>query len=149
MSKEKSRQVERTLNGSDFTQTNKSPKQSISQNAGKVNTLQALREENNLTADEIVHLIKEKYPRYDRFLQSKCEHSELYGVTLVPQAMRLLVERYAGLVPSKEEKRTLKNRIVCRLSDEDFKLFTEKYKADGFTTRQGVVSFLIKNYINN
>ena len=42
----------------------------------------------------------------------------------------------------------LKNRVYCRLSDEDYEKLVRQSKADGFTTMQGCLTTLIRNYID-
>ena len=97
---------------------------SITIPAQKVNTLKQLRGER--PAKDFVDLIQKKYPKYDETLQSKCEHTEEYGVCLCPGAMKMVIDEYGRLVTSTPEYRRLKNRISARLSDDDYKALKER-----------------------
>ena len=133
-----------TVNGS----KGKSPQSSnnsIARSGKKVNTLRAIR--GDTPARDIVDLVKTAYPKYDETLQSKCEHTDEYGVCLCPGAMRLVIGEFGNLKSTKPDIRKLNNRVQARLSDEDYKALKEQMKADGFTTMQGLLTFLIKNYV--
>lgn len=136
-----------TSNGEDQAKLTPS-KDSVAHKAKKVNTLREIRVRNDLSADVIVGIVQAMYPKYDNTLQSKCEHSDEYGVTLMPKAMAALIERFGSIPKTKIENRTLKNRVYCRLSDEDYEKLVRQSKADGFTTMQGCLTTLIRNYID-
>lgn len=59
------------------------------------NELRKFRTKHNIPVSDIVETVKEIYPKYDRTLQSKCEHSDEYGVELSRQAMEHLYDRFA------------------------------------------------------
>ncbi len=71
------------------------------------------RTSRGLKAKDIVSVIREGYPRYDKFLHSKIENPDC-GVTLVPGAELLLTSAY-GKEPQKRRRRD-ERRLPCRIS---------------------------------
>lgn len=59
------------------------------------NELMELRVGRGLPAREMVAVVQELYPKYDKTMQSKCEHGEEYGVLLRPDALTALYSRFA------------------------------------------------------
>ena len=44
--------------------------------------MKKFRESRKLSPREIVEVVQEDAPRFDRYLQSKCEYPEKYGIRL-------------------------------------------------------------------
>ncbi|MGN0444205.1 MAG: hypothetical protein ACI4F5_06295 [Acutalibacteraceae bacterium] len=125
-----------------------SSRTSLSQKAKKINPLRDLRVNNNIPAADIVAEVQKIYPKYDKMLQSKCEHGDEYGICLRRDAMEALVGKYAAESTVKVvENRKLKNRLYVRLSDEDYSNFKKAQAESGFTTVQNFLTFLIRNYL--
>lgn len=57
--------------------------------------LKSFREERNVAACDIVAVMREQYPGYDKTLQSKVERPDRYGIRLVNDAERLIDEAFA------------------------------------------------------
>ena len=126
--------------------------ESIAQKNKDVNILRELRTMYNIPTDEIVKSVQKLHPKYDKTLQSKCEHTDEYGVCLEPNAMNMLIDTIAKL-PSTTVKKVRKDnhrltaRAECRVEKDVKVAFIKKLQADGFNTMQGCLYFLIKAYI--
>ena len=146
-----SKQKEKGLSPAKATSPNEeaiSSRTSLTQNFEKGNPLRDLRVNNNIPAADIVAEVQKIYPKYDKMLQSKCEHGDEYGICLRRDAMEALVGKYVAEPTVKVvENRTLKNRLCFRLSDEDYADFVKCQKDSGFTTAQAFLTFLVRNYI--
>jgi len=108
------------------------------------------RTERGLTSTQVVAVMREQYPGYDKYLNSKVENPEKYGVRIVNDAERLLEEAFAKTVPEarKRDTRRLPQRIQCRLSKTDYARLQQALKREGFDTVQAGVSALIARYLN-
>ena len=74
------------------------------------NEVRALRLENNLPAKEMVSVVRELYPKFDKTLMSKCEHGDLYGIDLRPDALAAIKQHISGDGPSEAKKRRKADR---------------------------------------
>ena len=115
------------------------------------NRLQDLRLIKKVPAKDMVNTVRRYYPRYDKHLQSKCEHSSLYGIRLCDDAMAALIRRYApeDLAPEKKpENRELPCRVSCRMSVEEYDQLMTCVSRGGFHTTQNFLLTLIRRYLN-
>ena len=82
--------------------------------------LAQLRKYANVQAKEMVEVVRELYPSYDKTIQSRVEHGSETGIQLRPDATNALVQRFAPelLRPSRKPQRKKPNRIQARLPDE-------------------------------
>lgn len=115
------------------------------------NELRRLRLAHNLASQAIVDVVKRRYPKYDKPLQSKCEASDVYGVELCKDAKKDVFMEFAPDEWGKNRRDhdgKRKNRLYCRLDDETYLAFEQKRKADGYATRQDCLTTLIKAYIS-
>lgn len=115
--------------------------------------LRDLRMISKATPQEMVDIVRVRYPKYDRTLQSKCEHTDDYGVELTYPAFRELVIRLLGKDEwAKYKKRTdghrNQNRITIRMDSETFRRFMAQIHQDGYDTVQSWGLELILAYIN-
>ena len=132
----------------------KSPKTIISQNAkkSKSNPLRYFRVSQNIQAKDIVDTVRELYPKYDKVLQSKCERGEEYGIDLKMKAFDALLEKYAPDMLEIERHRRdgrhrLKCKVMCRLEDYEYHELHRRIRADGFSTMQAWLTFVIREYL--
>jgi len=128
----------------------------LPQNKQSVNTnaLRELRLSKNLSAKEMVDTVKALFPKYDKMLQSKCEHGEEYGIDLKSKAMDALLEKYAPELLEKVKHRRngghrLKCQVSCRLEDEEYAELVKQIKDDGFDTMQAWLAFKIRQYLKS
>lgn len=117
------------------------------------NEVRALRLDNNLPAKEIVSVVRGLYPKFDKPLLSKCEHGDLYGVDLRPDALAALKE-YAGARAAPEgkkrpkaERRRKVGRCYVRLEESAYTALQRAIKADGYATMQGWFEETVKKYL--
>ena len=114
------------------------------------NDLQSLRLSHQIPARDMAETVQKIYPRFDRYLLSKCEASEVYGVQIKNDALKALYQKYA---PGEWKKRKRKDghknqfRIYCRMDETTYKALTEKIKADGFKTVQDWIMSQIRAYL--
>ena len=110
------------------------------------NPIRDLRLTHQLSAPEMADVVRNIYPKFDRYLLSKCEASEVYGIQLMQDAKKALLLKYDPLMLKKKDNRKCPHRIQCRLDDETFKAFIAKSRADGFKTINDCLVDLIKAY---
>lgn len=118
------------------------------------NRLRELRLSSEATPQEMVDIVRVMYPKYDRTLQSKCEHTEDYGVELTYSAFRKLVIELLGKSAWDQYKRRTdgnrknQKRIMIRMDDETYRRFMAQIHRDGFETVQAWGLDHILAYIN-
>jgi hypothetical protein len=133
----------------DWAQT-KEPTNNVTVLPALVNPLRELRLKKAIKAVDMVSIVRRLYTRYDRHLQSKCEHTDKYGIELCKAAMDALITTYAPeeLPPEKKpEFRNLPCRISCRMTVRDYNLLMDRIRADGFQTTQDWLLSHIKKYL--
>ena len=111
------------------------------------NPIRDLRLSRNLSAPEMAETVKTIYPKFDRYLLSKCEASEVYGIEMVKGAKNVLYQRYAPEKLRKKDTRKCPHRMQCRLDDATYKAFMKKSREDGFLTTNDCLVFLIRRYL--
>lgn len=115
------------------------------------NELRALRIDLGLPARDMVAIVQEIYPKYDKTMQSKCERGEEYGVAIQADAMKALYAKFApnGTKASrrKKDRHRLTGRITCRLKDADMEALQQRMKADGYATAQELMTALVRRYL--
>ena len=137
------------------TTSGKSPENTISEpgeksNAGnEVVDLKTLRTSKNLSAKEMVAEVRKIYPKYDKVLQSKCEHGDVTGIELRKDAMNALVSKFAPeLQKKKKDFHRLTRRISVRLENDVYDRFVRRLAADGYATNQDCLTALVNSYIS-
>lgn len=115
------------------------------------NELRSLRVELGLPARDMVAVVQELYPKYDKTMQSKCENGDDYGISIRPDAMKALYAKFApgGTKTSrrKKDRHRLTGRITCRLEDADMEALQQRMKADGYATAQELMTALVRQYL--
>lgn len=129
---------------------------SIAQTAkkSKGNILRDLRISKNLPAKDMVLTVRTLYPKFDKMLQSKCEHGEEYGIDLKTKAMDALLAKYAPELLAQVKHRRdgchrLKCKVSCRLEDDEYAELVKRIKEDGFDTMQAWLAFKIRAYLKS
>lgn len=115
----------------------------------KRNLLKELRVENDLSARDMVEVVREKYPKYDKTLQTKCENGDKYGVDIRGDALEALYEKFAPGTLRRKKKDYHKKRkaVFCRFTDEEYDEIMKRIKADGFDTIQAWLTWVIRNIL--
>lgn len=116
------------------------------------NELMELRVGRGLPAREMVAVVQELYPKYDKTMQSKCEHGEEYGVLLRPDALKALYRHFAPeLLEPKKQTRHGQHRLTCRISvrleNSTFAALQQRMQADGYQTFQELLTALVLRYV--
>lgn len=100
---------------------------------------------------ELVQVVREIYPCYDRYLQSKVEHPEKYGIRLLQDAEDEIVKTYSKTAdaPRKPEKRRLRCRLTVRTTKKVYAQLQRVLKRKGFETVQAGLTHIINAYLEN
>lgn len=106
--------------------------------------------ERGLMDAQIVEVVRERYPGYDKYLHSKVKSPDRYGVRLVAEAERLLDEAFLPTAPNgrKRDNRRLPVRIQCRLSKQDLGRLQQALMRSGFKTVQDGLAYIINQYLD-
>lgn len=127
---------------------------SIAQSAKKCkqNLLRDLRVTKKIPAKDMIDLVREHYPKYDKALQSKCEHGDEYGIDIRSDAMDALLAKFAPEQLEAEKRRRngghrLTKRIMCRLEDEDYSALVQYITADGYTDMNAWLVTTVRSYL--
>lgn len=121
--------------------------------SSKSNALRELRTSRGLAVKEMVAVVQEVFPKYDKTVQSKCENGDAYGVTIRKDALKILYQHFAPeLLDPQKQTRHGQHRLTCRISarleDSAFLLLQQRMKADGYRTVQDLLTVLIRRYID-
>lgn len=119
-----------------------------------MNDLKALRIKKDIPVKDMVAVVQEIHPRYDRFLQSKVENGEAYGVTLSEDAMTALYEafdrdRLTAQKRRKSDRHRLTRSIRARLPEAVYVALQQRIKADGYDTVQDWLADRVVAYLQN
>lgn len=118
------------------------------------NELRTLRVKNNLPAKEMVAVVRELYPRFDKPLLSKCEHGDDYGVDLREDAMEALRAHVGDHAvpeakkPAHKENRRKPVRCYCRMEESSHAALQRAIKAKGYATVQSWFDDVAKKCIS-
>ena len=111
--------------------------------------LAQLREHAKIKAMDMVEVVQTLYPRYDKYIHSKCENGKEYGIQLRPDATKALLQRFAPEFLEKPRKPNRKkpNRIQARLPDALFAQLQLHLQQSGQTAQdflEGLVAQFFK-----
>lgn len=111
--------------------------------------LAQLREHAKIKATDMVEVVQGLYPRYDKYIHSKCENGKEYGIQLRPDATKALLQRFAPEFLEKPRKPNRKkpNRIQARLPDALFKQLQQHLQQSGQTAQdflEGLIAQFFK-----
>ena len=113
------------------------------------------REEVGIKNADMIRVLKSKYRRYGGATNAMVNNPDTYGVCLLPEAERLLAQKYGyskSLTNAKEPVvrkaaiRKKPNRLSIWLSDEKFDLFRQTMKEKGFDTVQDFMTEILGGY---
>ena len=110
------------------------------------NELSQLREYAGCRAVDMVEVVREIYPKYDKFIHSKVENGKEYGIQLRPDATKELVQRFAPEIQAKPRKpnRRKPNRIQARLPDALFEKLQQHLLSSGQTVQDFIEELIAK-----
>lgn len=110
-----------------------------------VNRLKAVRQASGLSPRQLVADIRQTFPRYDKTLHSKCEHTEDYGVQLDNRALKALEKRY-GLTRAREN-RTKPMRITVRFESGQYSQLQRALEVRGLTAQSYALRAIMRAVI--
>ena len=107
------------------------------------------RESRGISAKEMVEVAREEYPGYDKYLHSKVERPEEYGIRPVLGLESAWEAAFTGTAQKarRRDNRRLKARIQCRMTQTEFERLQHRFRAQGFDTMQAGVKYLITTYL--
>lgn len=113
------------------------------------NALRELRLEYQIPVKDMVAVVRELYPKYDKTLQSKCENGDAYGVDLRPDAELALYARFAPAAHRnrRKDRHRLTHRLSVRLENGAYGALQRRMAADGYDTAQALLTMLVLRYI--
>lgn len=116
------------------------------------NELRELRTSRGLAVKEMVAVVQELYPKYDKTVQSKCENGDAYGVTIRKDALKVLYRHFAPeLLEPKKRTRHGQHRLTCRVSarleNGTFAALQQQMQVDGYRSFQELITALVMRYI--
>ena len=94
-------------------------------------------------ASACVKAVRVEFPKFDRYLLSKCEHPEDYGVMLKPEA-KALIEALEAAGTAKPEKRKKCVRYCFRLTKSGAVALQQLCEAIGCATVQSLCERLFR-----
>lgn len=112
------------------------------------NELRDLRILSGIPAPVIADAVREIFPKFDRYLLSKCEQPDLYGVTLLPRGMKAARALAPEVTPKKKDGHKNQSRIYCRMDQATYNRLITQIHQDGFKTVQDWMLDQIMAYIN-
>lgn len=113
--------------------------QDLSSGGSPGNQLKSLFVLYSLTAKDMAETVQDIYPRFDRYLLSKCEASDQYGIEIRRDALKRLYLKFAPEAWAKRRSRDRHRRqrcIRCRLDDDTYQELVTLIHEDGFDTVQ-------------
>ena len=112
------------------------------------NELRDLRLLSGIPAPAIADAVREIFPKFDRYLLSKCEQPDLYGVTLLPRGMKAARALAPEVTPKKKDGHKNQFRIYCRMDQATYNRLIAQIRQDGFKTVQDWMLDQIKAFIS-
>lgn len=112
------------------------------------NELRDLRILSGIPAPAIADAVKQVFPKFDRYLLSKCEQPDLYGVTLLPRGMKAARALAPEVTPKKKDSHKNQFRIYCRMDQATYNRLISQIRQDGFKTVQDWMLDQVLAYIN-
>lgn len=116
-----------------------------------VKAIRALRSERHIPVADIVEVVSSIYPRFDRYLLSKVEHGEEYGIRLRADAQHELLTHFKvtqdGSKAKRKPTRSKPKRISCRLTDKAYGLLQRELDRTGVTMQSWLEALIAKALI--
>lgn len=118
----------------------------------KATLLRDIREKGKVTTRDLVRTVRELYPRYDKSLQSKCERSAEYGISIRNKAMAAILAKYSPEIVEKVKRQRdgyhkFRKKVECRLPDDEYDRLQQRIRREGYVTMQSWLRAVIQEYI--
>ena len=111
--------------------------------------MKEFRESLNLSQRDIIDVVQESAPGFDKYLLSKVERPEKYGIRLLNDIEQTLVEAFPQTAPEPRKPDRRKNpcRLYCRVGKRMYGQLQRALQADGFKTTQDGLVYIISKYL--
>lgn len=111
--------------------------------------MKEFREGRNLSQRDIIDVVQESAPGFDKYLLSKVERPEKYGIRLLNEIEQTLVEAFPQTAPEPRKPDRRKNpcRLYCRVGKRMYGQLQRALQADGFRTVQDGLVYIISKYL--
>ena len=111
--------------------------------------MKEFREGRNLSQRDIIDVVQESAPGFDKYLLSKVERPEKYGIRLLNEIEQTLVEAFPQTAPEPRKPDRRKNpcRLYCRVGKRMYGQLQRALQADGFKTTQDGLVYIISKYL--
>ena len=111
--------------------------------------MKEFREGLNLSQRDIIDVVQESAPGFDKYLLSKVERPEKYGIRLLNDIEQTLVEAFPQTAPEPRKPDRRKNpcRLYCRVGKRMYGQLQRALQADGFKTTQDGLVYIISKYL--
>lgn len=111
--------------------------------------MKEFREGRNLSQRDIIDVVQESAPGFDKYLLSKVERPEKYGIRLLNEIEQNLVEAFPLTAPEARKPDRRKNpcRLYCRVGKRMYGQLQRALQADGFKTTQDGLVYIISKYL--
>lgn len=112
--------------------------------------MKEFREGRNLSQRDIIDVVQESAPGFDKYLLSKVERPEKYGIRLLNEIEQNLVEAFPLTAPEARKPDRRKNpcRLYCRVGKRMYGQLQRALQADGFKTTQDGLVYIISKYLD-
>lgn len=103
------------------------------------------RESKGLDGKQVVSLVRETAPKFDKFLLSKVENPDQYGVRLLDEVEQNLLDTFGERAekPPKKEARKKPCRVSFRLGKMKMRRLQEALATEGFQTMQQCMEYIV------
>lgn len=111
--------------------------------------IKEFRESRKLSQRDIIDVVQESAPGFDKYLLSKVERPEKYGIRLLNGIEKNLLEAYPQTAPQPRKPDRRKNpcRLYCRVGKRMYGQLQRAFQADGFKTTQEGLVYIISKYL--
>ncbi len=114
----------------------------------RIDDLASLRAAKGIPVREMVEVVQTLYPKYDKIIQSKCEHGKEYGIQLRDDAFHALLQKFAPETIKRRDhdRKRNANRIQARLTETVIRQLHKALAEDGYTV-QGWIEEQVYSYL--
>lgn len=106
------------------------------------------RETRDLSVKDVVSVVRESAPGFDRFLLSKVENPEKYGIRLLNGIEQALEDSFsAPKKPSKPDNRKKPCKLTLRLGKLKMRQLQQAAFTEGFETMQSCLEYIVTTWL--
>lgn len=114
----------------------------------RIDDLASLRTVKGIPVREMVEVVQTIYPKYDKIIQSKCEHGKEYGIRIRDDAFHALLQKFAPEIMKRRnhDRKRNANRIQARLTEPVARQLHKALAEDGYSV-QGWIEKQVYAYL--